>query len=69
MNHLPVKAYCNFCGSTVGQISERSEEEVHGIYECPKCRVDYCDQCSYFSNNDQVQRCIRCESKLKKVLC
>ena len=43
----PLKAFCNFCGSTVGQISERTENRVNAVYDCPKCNVNYCDQCSY----------------------
>ena len=31
------KAYCHFCGATVGQISDRTEEKVSSIYDCPKC--------------------------------
>ena len=27
------KAYCNFCGATVGQISDRTEEKVSAIYD------------------------------------
>ena len=63
-----IQAYCHFCGSTVGQISEGTDEKVHSIYDCPKCRVNYCDQCSYFNKEDQVQRCLRCESKMEKVM-
>jgi hypothetical protein len=62
-----IKAYCNYCGSTVGQISERTEEKVRAVYDCPRCVVNYCDQCSYFNKEDSVQRCLRCESKLEKV--
>jgi hypothetical protein len=65
--HKPIQAYCHFCGSMVGQTSERTEEEVYDIYDCVKCNVNYCDQCSYFNTDDQVQRCLRCESKLEKV--
>jgi len=62
-----IMAYCHFCGSTVGQISEGTGEEVHAIYDCRKCRVNYCDQCSYFSEKDQIQRCLRCESRIEEV--
>ncbi|NOR25211.1 MAG: hypothetical protein GQ542_12645 [Desulforhopalus sp.] len=62
-----IKAYCNYCGSTVGQTSERTEEKVRAVYDCPRCGVNYCDQCSYFNKEDSVQRCLRCESKLEKV--
>jgi hypothetical protein len=65
------KAYCNFCGATVGQISDRTEEKVSAIYDCPKCKVNYCDQCSYGKNGNGklVQFCLRCESKIEKVMC
>ncbi|MBI4535477.1 MAG: hypothetical protein HY708_04305 [Ignavibacteriae bacterium] len=62
-----IVASCNYCGATVGEISERTEERVHAVYDCPKCKVNYCDQCSYFSEEGRVQRCLRCESKLEKV--
>jgi hypothetical protein len=64
------KAYCHFCGATVGQISDRTEEKVSSIYDCPKCRVNYCDQCSYGKEVDGklVQFCLRCESKIEKVM-
>ena len=62
-----IKAYCNYCGSTVGQISERTGEEVRAVYDCPRCKSEYCDQCSYFNEEDVVQQCLRCESKLEKV--
>jgi hypothetical protein len=68
-NPIPadIEAYCHYCGATVGQISERTDEKVHAVYDCPRCRVNYCDQCSYFSKEDRVQRCLRCDSKLDKV--
>jgi hypothetical protein len=64
------KAYCHFCGATVGQISDRTEEKVSAIYDCPKCKVNYCDQCSYGKNvnGKLVQFCLRCESKIEKVM-
>ena len=63
------KAYCNFCGSTVGQISDRTEERVTAIYDCPKCRANYCDQCSYEKDIDggPVQFCLRCDIQIEKV--
>ncbi|MFH0725187.1 MAG: hypothetical protein V2B19_02345 [Pseudomonadota bacterium] len=63
------KAYCFFCGATVGQLSDRTEEKVSAIYDCPKCRVNYCDQCSYEKEADGelAQFCLRCESKIEKV--
>jgi hypothetical protein len=67
---IDYKAYCHFCGATVGQISDATEEKVSAIYDCPKCKVNYCDQCSYGKNMDGklVQFCLRCESKIEKVM-
>jgi len=64
------KAYCHFCGSTVGQISERTENFVSAIYDCEKCNVNYCDQCSYEKEIDGhlAQFCLRCESRIEKVM-
>ena len=62
-----IKAYCNYCGSTVGQISERTKEKVHAVYDCPRCSANYCDQCSYFDKEGRAQRCLRCDSTLEKV--
>jgi hypothetical protein len=64
------KAYCHYCGATVGQISDRTEEKVNAIYDCPKCKVNYCDQCSYGKDMDGKldQFCLRCESKIGKVM-
>jgi uncharacterized paraquat-inducible protein A len=64
------KAYCHFCGATVGQLSDLTEEKVSAIYDCPKCRVNYCDQCSYEKEVDGklAQFCLRCESKIEKVM-
>ena len=64
------KAYCHFCGATVDQISDRTEQKVSSIYDCSKCRVNYCDQCSYGKEVDgkPVQYCLRCESKIEKVM-
>jgi len=64
------KAYCTFCGSRVGQISERTDKKVNAIYDCPKCRRNYCDQCSYKKEigGTWVQLCLRCDSKMKKVI-
>ncbi len=65
-----LKAFCNFCGSTVGQISERTENRVNAVYDCPKCNVNYCDQCSYEKEIDgkSVQLCLRCDSQIEKVM-
>ncbi len=65
-NTREIKAYCIFCGSTVGQISDRTEGKVNAIYDCPRCNNNYCDQCSY--ENDGKQRCLRCDSELEKVM-
>ena len=64
------KVYCNYCGATVGQISDRTEEKVSAIYDCPKCKVNYCDQCSYGEKADgkPAQFCLRCESKIEKIM-
>jgi len=64
------KAYCHYCGSTVGQISERTEKSVNAVYDCEKCNVNYCDQCSYKKEIDgkQVQFCLRCDSQIEKVM-
>lgn len=66
----PLKAYCMFCGSTVGQISEQTEKCVNAVYDCPKCKMNYCDQCSYEQEIDgqKVQVCLRCESQLEQVM-
>ena len=60
---------CHFCGASISEISERTEEIVNSIFDCPKCRVNYCDQCSYSEDTDQanIQRCLRCDSKLDKL--
>jgi hypothetical protein len=65
-----LKAYCIFCGSTVGQISDRTENRVNAVYDCAKCKVNYCDQCSYEKEIDGrlVQLCLRCDSQMEKVM-
>lgn len=65
-----VKAYCIFCGSTVGQISDRTEDLVKAVYDCPKCKQNYCDQCSYEKEIDGqlMQLCLRCDSQIEKVM-
>ena len=62
-------ASCNYCGASVGEISERTEGQVEAVYDCLKCKVNYCDQCSYEKevNGQLVQRCLRCESIIEKV--
>jgi predicted RNA-binding Zn-ribbon protein involved in translation (DUF1610 family) len=65
-----VKPHCITCGSTVGQTSGRTMRKVKAVYDCPKCGVNYCDQCSYEQTVDgkQVQRCLDCGGELEKVL-
>jgi hypothetical protein len=63
-----MKASCFFCGSTVGEKCECTGGKVSAIYDCPRCDMNYCDQCSYERDNDGKQRCLRCDSKLKKVM-
>lgn len=65
-----VKTYCSFCGSTVGQTSDHTGEKVNAVYDCPKCNRNYCDQCSYEDEADglQAQFCLRCESRMEKVM-
>ncbi len=60
--------HCFFCGSTLGQISQATEHLVNAIYYCKKCRVDYCDQCSYEKqiNGKSKQLCSRCDTVLKR---
>jgi hypothetical protein len=60
---------CHFCGGSVGEISERTEELVNAIFDCRKCKVNYCDQCSYEDQKKGhvVQKCLRCNSELDKV--
>ena len=62
--------YCHYCGSTVGQTSERTEKSVQAVYDCGKCNVNYCDQCSYEKEIDGklVQLCLRCDSQIEKVM-
>ncbi len=62
------KFYCIFCGSTVGQISDRTEQPVKAVFYCPGCKVNYCDQCSYEEETDGIttQRCLRCDSRVEK---
>lgn len=71
-NHIdePLKAYCIFCGSTVGQTSESTDEKVNAVFDCPKCQANYCDQCSYEEeiNNSIIPVCLRCDSQMEQVL-
>lgn len=69
MNKEKHEPYCYFCGSKIGQISERTDEMVNSIFDCEKCNVNYCDQCSYetIENDVKVQKCIRCGNIIEKV--
>jgi len=60
------KAYCIFCGSTVGQESDRTGGIVEAVYDCPKCKLNYCGECS-FRDGDK-QRCLRCTSVMYKIM-
>lgn len=64
------KAYCHYCGATVGQTSDRTEEKASAIFDCLKCRVNYCDQCSYAKEvgGKMVQFCLRCENEIEKIM-
>jgi hypothetical protein len=62
-----IQVFCGYCGAPAGQISGRTGEEVHAVFECAKCNTSYCDQCSYFSTPEQAQRCLRCDSFLEKI--
>jgi hypothetical protein len=63
------KPYCHFCGSTVGQISERTGDNVNAIYDCQKCMRNYCDQCSYGKEieGQSVQFCLRCDNRIEQI--
>ena len=62
------KPSCSFCGAEPGEISQRTELKTTAVYECKKCRADYCDQCSYAKQEkSDVQLCLRCDSVLKKI--
>lgn len=67
---IPMKVYCIFCGSTIVQISDRTEGIVNAVYDCPKCSMNYCDQCSCeeIIDGNTVQRCLRCYSRLDIII-
>jgi len=50
---------CMFCGASVGEVSERTGEKVGAIYDCPKCMMNYCSECSYEKEVDgeSIQFC------------
>ena len=58
---------CYYCGSRIGEISEQTNEMVNSIFDCERCNVNYCDQCSYekIENAVKVQKCIRCNSTIE----
>ncbi len=62
------KAYCHYCRSTAGQISECAEKSVKAVYDCEKCNVNHCDQCSYEKEIDGklAQFCLRCDGRIEK---
>ncbi len=71
MKNESIKAYCHYCGSTVGHLSDRTDEMVTAVYICPSCDLNYCDQCSYEKKTDDglsSQYCLRCNSKMDKVM-
>jgi Zn finger protein HypA/HybF involved in hydrogenase expression len=70
MNSKAIKAYCHFCGASVGDVSERTGNKAEAIYDCPKCRVNYCSQCSALKNDsvDGAVICLRCNSKMERVV-
>ncbi|MDU9050801.1 MAG: hypothetical protein Q3M30_18280 [Candidatus Electrothrix sp. Rat3] len=65
-----IKASCHFCGAIVGETSQCTEETVTSMYDCRKCNMNYCDQCSYEKEVDGrvKQFCLRCESEIKKLM-
>ena len=62
---IPSKPHCHFCGSTVGEISDPTEGIVNAVYDCLKCRVNYCSECTY--EDGDKQRCRRCDSVVDKL--
>ena len=69
MNKEKYEPYCHYCGSKIGQISDRTDENVNSIFDCEKCSVNYCDQCSYetIENDVKVQKCLRCDNIIEKI--
>ena len=66
---IPFVQQCYFCCASVGEISERTNKVVKNIYYCHGCGNNCCDQCSYseIHNDNNVQLCLRCDSKLEFV--
>lgn len=64
-----IKVYCHYCGSTVEEKSQRTEELITAMYDCEKCNVNYCDQCSCEKEIDGhvKQFCLRCENEIEKL--
>jgi hypothetical protein len=65
----PFQPYCHYCGASVGETSDRTQEQIYAVYDCLKCRSNYCHQCSYGKeiNGKLIQMCLCCDSKLDKV--
>lgn len=57
--------YCNKCDYK----TKEHPTMMYAIFDCPKCKVNYCDQCSYEDEEKghAVQKCLRCDSELDKV--
>lgn len=47
----------------MGQISNRTGEVDNAVYDCLKCKINYCDQysCEKNINREAIQFCLRCE--------
>jgi hypothetical protein len=67
--HKPFEPDGSYCGASVGEISDRTYEQVYAVYDCLKCKSNYCDQCSYGKeiDGDLVQMCLRCDSIIEKL--
>ncbi len=63
--------YCSFCGASIGEISERTGKKVISIYDCRKCKTNYCNECSKKSKTkgerELVQICLRCGDRIIKI--
>ena len=61
---------CHFCGGKVGEISDRTDELISSLYDCAKCNLNYCNQCSYetVEKNRTIQKCLRCDNVVEKVI-
>lgn len=63
------KPQCSYCGGIVGELGERNGEEINAIYDCPRCRLNYCSDCSYEGkrSGEKQQLCLRCDGRLDLV--